>query len=176
MGQAATTLSLVRWLMVPVWCSLVVCWGRAVTCTAGVITVSGSQRCSSLAVGTPSYCSDAAVWAPVLQAGPLQRDGVLPAGQGAEPAAGVCPGLGEVELEADLHPREAEAGHRDQGHRHLHLDGVVGALAVLRRAVQTLDPAHNTHSQAATTAEPSVTNVFGLTTEMIFRSSDCACF
>ena len=124
------------------------------------------------------YCrrNATAVWAPVLQAGPLQRDGVLPAGQGAEPAAGVCPGLGEVELEADLHPREAEAGHRDQGHRHLHLDGVVGALAVLRRAVQTLDPAHNTHSQAATTAEPSVTNVFGLTTEMIFRSSDCACF
>ena len=174
MGQAATTLSLVRWLMVPVWCSLVVCWGRAVTCTAGVITVSGSQRCSSLDTGTPSYTAVRLQWAPVLQAVPLQRDGVLPAGQGAEPAAGVCPGLGEVELEADLHPREAEAGHRDQGHRHLHLDGVVGALAVLRRAVQTLDPAHNTHSQAATTAEPSVTNVFGLTTEMKLRSSDCA--
>ena len=55
MGQAATTLSLVRWLMVPVWCSLVVCWGRAVTCTAVLITVSGSQRCSSLDTGTPSY-------------------------------------------------------------------------------------------------------------------------
>ena len=149
MGQAATTLSLVRWLMVPVWCSLVVCWGRAVTCTAVLITVSGSQRWTGHG-DTIIYCrrNATAVWAPVLQAGPLQRDGVLPAGQGAEPAAGVCPGLGEVELEADLHPREAEAGHRDQGHRHLHLDGVVGALAVLRRAVQTLDPAHNTHSHA----------------------------
>ena len=67
---------------------------------------------------------------PVLQAVALQR----------HEAAGVRPGLGEVEVQADLHPREVEAGDGDKRDVHLNLHLPFLSLPVLWWHVQTLYP------------------------------------
>ena len=68
---------------------------------------------------------------PVLQAVALQRHEAFLPWQVTEPAAGVRPGLGEVEVQADLHPREVEAGDGDKRDVHLNLHLPFLSLPVL---------------------------------------------
>ena len=68
---------------------------------------------------------------PVLQAVALQRHEAFLPWQVTKPAAGVRPGLGEVEVQADLHPGEVEAGDGDKRDVHLNLHLPFLSLPVL---------------------------------------------
>ena len=74
---------------------------------------------------------DPEVFQSVLQAVALQRHEAFLPWQVTKPAAGVRPGLGEVEVQADLHPREVEAGDGDKRDVHLNLHLPFLSLPVL---------------------------------------------
>ena len=67
----------------------------------------------------------------VLQAVPLEGHQALLSREMPEPAPRVSPGLGQVQVQADLHPRQVDAGDGDQSDVDLNLHFLLLSLPVL---------------------------------------------
>ena len=67
----------------------------------------------------------------VLQAVPLEGHQALLSREMPEPAPRVGPGLGQVQVQADLHPRQVDAGDGDQSDVNLNLHFLLLSLPVL---------------------------------------------